>query len=62
MVPIGGKVRRDVGLRPPAFEIPRTVERDRARRPHRRRQHGSLLRVKNRHNTVTAAVSCSRSS
>ena len=31
MVPIHGKVRRDVGLLgSPAFEIPRSVERDRA--------------------------------
>jgi non-ribosomal peptide synthetase-like protein len=58
MVPIDGTVRRDVGLLgSPAFEIPRTVDRDRAvddlvDGDERRR----LLRAKNRHNTVTAAV------
>ncbi len=58
MVPIHGKVRRDVGLLgSPAFEIPRSVERDRAvddlvDGDQRRR----LLRAKNRHNAATAAV------
>lgn len=58
MVPIDGEVRSEVGLLgSPAFEIPRTVERDRAfddlktgDELHRR------LRAKNRHNAVTAGI------
>jgi len=58
MVPIDGTVRHDIGLLgSPAFEIPRTVERDHAF-DHLKggRRHRRLLRAKNRHNTVTAAV------
>ena len=58
MVPIHGKVRRDVGLLgSPAFEIPRTVERDRAFDDLTKGwRHLRLLRAKNRHNAATAAV------
>jgi non-ribosomal peptide synthetase-like protein len=58
MVPIDGKLRRDVGLLgSPAFEIPRTVERDRAFDDLKGgRRHRRLLRAKNRHNTVTAVA------
>ncbi len=58
MVPLHGRVRSDVGLLgSPAFEIPRSVQRDRvfdnlASGDERRRR----LRAKNRHNTVTAAM------
>jgi acetyltransferase-like isoleucine patch superfamily enzyme len=58
MVPVDGPVRRDVGLLgSPAFEVPRTVERDRAfddlkeGDEHRRR-----LQAKNRHNMATALM------
>jgi non-ribosomal peptide synthetase-like protein len=58
MVPIDGPVRRDVGLLgSPPFEIPRTVERDRAfDNLNTGRRHRRLLRAKNRHNTATAAI------
>ncbi len=58
MVPIDGPVRRDVGLLgSPAFEIPRSVQRD-ARfdhlcQPEERRRR---LRAKTRHNAVSIAV------
>ncbi|MGY1761283.1 Pls/PosA family non-ribosomal peptide synthetase [Geodermatophilus sp. SYSU D00779] len=57
-VPLDGPVRTGVGLLgSPPFEIPRSVERDRAvefhRDPARRR---AALRLKNRHNAVTAAL------
>jgi non-ribosomal peptide synthetase-like protein len=58
MVPIDGCTRQDVGLLgSPAFEIPRTVRRDAAFQEattddERRRR----LRVKNRHNGVTAVL------
>ncbi|MBL8924696.1 MAG: amino acid adenylation domain-containing protein [Pseudonocardia sp.] len=55
MVPIDGQVRRDVGLLgSPAFEIPRSVQRDarfdRFRHPDQLRWR---LRAKTRHNTVS---------
>ena len=58
MVPIDGKVRRDVGLLgSPAFEIPRSVERDRAYDDLMKGwRHLRLLRAKNRHNAATAAA------
>jgi non-ribosomal peptide synthetase-like protein len=58
-VPVDGPIRTGVGLLgSPPFEIPRSVERDRAveeyyRDPARRR---AALRLKNRHNAVTAAL------
>ena len=57
-VPVDGAVREGVGLLgSPAFEIPRSVDRDSAfpelsRGPERRRR----LRAKNRHNATTAAI------
>jgi len=58
MVPVDGEVRHDVGLLgSPAFEIPRTVERDRAVDDLKEgRVHRTRLRAKNRHNTATAAL------
>ena len=58
MVPIDGPVRRDVGLLgSPAFEIPRTVQRDRAFDDLKTgRRLRRLLRAKNRHNAVTVVL------
>ena len=58
MVPIDGPVRHDVGLLgSPPFEIPRTVERDRAFDDLKEGdEHRRLLRAKNRHNTATALM------
>jgi len=58
MVPIHGRIRSDVGLLgSPAFEIPRTVERDRAFDDLKEGdEHRRLLRTKNRHNTLTAVL------
>ena len=58
MVPIDGEVRRDIGLLgSPAFEIPRTVQRDRAFDDLKTgRRLRRLLRAKNRHNAVTAGL------
>jgi len=58
MVPVDGEVRHDVGLLgSPPFEIPRTVERDRAFDDLKEgRVHRTRLRAKNRHNTATAAL------
>jgi hypothetical protein len=58
MVPIHGRIRSDVGLLgSPAFEIPRTVERDRAFDDLKEGdEHRRLLRTKNRHNALTAVL------
>ncbi|WP_433275388.1 Pls/PosA family non-ribosomal peptide synthetase [Pseudonocardia xinjiangensis] len=57
MVPVGGKVREDVGLLgAPSFPIPRSVERDvKASRLSRVELRRSLA-AKNRHNIVTMAL------
>jgi non-ribosomal peptide synthetase-like protein len=58
MVPIDGAVRHGVGLLgSPAFEIPRTVERDRAFDDLKQGyEHRRRLLAKNRHNTATAVL------
>ncbi|WP_433287617.1 Pls/PosA family non-ribosomal peptide synthetase [Pseudonocardia sp. CA-142604] len=56
MVPVDGPVREGTGLLgSPAFPIPRTVERDKAKRLGRGVQR-RRLRAKNRHNIVTMAL------
>jgi acetyltransferase-like isoleucine patch superfamily enzyme len=58
MVPIDGEVRHGVGLLgSPAFEIPRTVERDRAFDDLKQGyEHRRRLLAKNRHNTATVVL------
>ncbi|MGM0929782.1 MAG: Pls/PosA family non-ribosomal peptide synthetase [Actinomycetota bacterium] len=58
MVPIHGKVHRDVGLLgSPAFEIPRTVDRDAAfLKVDSREEIARKLPDKNRHNAVTIGL------
>jgi non-ribosomal peptide synthetase-like protein len=58
-VPTDGRARRGVGLLgSPAFEIPRSVQRDIAFRHlnHDEADRRRRLRAKNRHNTVTAMI------
>lgn len=56
-VPLDGPVRQNVGLLgSPAFEIPRTVQRDSALGLDTLQEQRRRLRAKNRHNLVTMAL------
>ena len=60
MVPLDGPVREDVGLLgSPCFEIPRSVDRDRAFDDLKTADELRAAAGKNRHNLVTCACSCS---